>query len=122
MEIEIKSTVNTPEVTINPGKIEFKGRSIPEDSFGFYIPVIEYVTHYLTLDIPKTEVVIYLEYINSSSKKFLTTILNLFQKSHQSGKEINIIWQYDEDDEAIYELGNDIRSFVKLPIRMQEII
>ncbi len=122
MEIVINRTINTPEVLIQPGKVEIKGRSIPEDSFEFYIPVIEYITNYLKLDVAKTEVVVYLEYINSSSKKFLTAILNLFEKSYLNGNEIYVIWQYDEDDEAIYELGNDIKSFIKLPIQLEEII
>jgi hypothetical protein len=122
MEIAINKTTNTPEVRIQPGKIEIKGRSIPEDSFEFYIPVIKHVTNYLKLDIPKTEVIIYLEYVNSSSKKFLITLLNLFEKSHQRGKYIYVLWQYDDDDEAIYELGKDIKSFIKLPIQMQEIL
>jgi hypothetical protein len=122
MEIVINSTINTPEVRIEPGKVEIKGRSIPEDSFDFYLPVIEYITSYLKLDLAKTEVVVYLEYINSSSKKFLTAILNLFEESYLNGKEIYVIWQYDEDDEAIYELGNDIKSFIKLPIQLEEII
>ena len=122
MEIVINRTINTPEVRIQPGNIEIKGRSIPEDSFEFYIPVIEHITSYLKLDLAKTVVVVYLEYINSSSKKFLTAILNLFEKSYLNGKEIYVIWQYDEDDEAIYELGNDIKSFIKLPIQLEEII
>lgn len=122
MEVHIRKTINTPEVRIMPGRVEFKGRSIPEDSFEFYIPVIEHITNYIKSDVPYTEVIVYFEYINSSSKKFFATILNLFEKSYLNGNDIQVIWKYDEDDEAIYELGKDIESFTKLPIKLDEII
>ncbi len=122
MKVKIDKTFNTPSIDISPGYIEIQGRSIPEDSFEFYIPVIEHITNYLKGDILHTKVVIYLEYINSSSKKFLTNILNLLEKSYLKGKQIELYWQYDEDDEAIYDLGNDFRSFIKIPITMQEIL
>jgi hypothetical protein len=122
MFVKIEKSFSTPEVTIQDGKIEIKGRSIPEDSFEFYMPVIESVTKYLEEKNDFTEVIIYLEYINSSSKKFLTNILNLLEKSYLNGTKIEITWQYDEDDESIYDLGNDLKSFIKIPIFMKEII
>ena len=122
MYVKIEKSFSTPEVVIQDGKIEIKGRSIPEDSFDFYLPVIENVTKYLEEKNDFTEVIIYLEYINSSSKKFLTNILNLLEKSYLNGTKIEIIWQYDEDDESICDLGNDLKSFIKVPIYMKEII
>ena len=122
MYVKIEKSFSTPEVIIQDGKIEIKGRSIPEDSFEFYLPVIENVTKYLEQNNESTEVIIYLEYINSSSKKFLTNILNLLEKSYLNGTKIEITWQYDEDDESICDLGNDLKSFIKIPIYMKEII
>ncbi len=122
MYVKIEKSFSTPEIIIQTGKIEIRGKSIPEDSFDFYSPVIENINKYLEENNEFTEVFIFLEYINSSSKKFLTNILNLLEKSYLKGKKVEITWQYDEDDESIYDLGNDLKSFIKIPIYMKEII
>ena len=123
MKIEIKETKTTPLIIISEGKVLIKGRSIPEDSAGFYNPVIEACEQYIDEPVKNTDIVIQLDYVNSGSKKFLTNILTVFEKSYLVGNNYQIIWSYDEDDEAMLDLGNDLKSILKIPItiiRMEE--
>ncbi|MFI5204444.1 MAG: DUF1987 domain-containing protein, partial [Flavobacteriales bacterium] len=59
----------TPEVNFNEetGKLELKGRSIPENSIEFYKPMFDWIEAYGASPKPATEVNIVLEYFNTSS-------------------------------------------------------
>ena len=44
----IKATENTPKIDFNPSleQFELSGKSIPEDSVGFYNPVMDWLHEY----------------------------------------------------------------------------
>ncbi|NJM17170.1 MAG: DUF1987 domain-containing protein [Bacteroidales bacterium] len=46
----------------------------------------------------------------------------MFEKSFVNGHNIEITWQYEEDDESIHELGMDLNSFCKVPIRLEQVM
>jgi len=117
----IEATHATPAITIDPGLIKIIGRSIPEDSAEFYEPVILAIRDYFKLTIEKTEIYIHLEYINSGSKKFLTTLLGICNEAFANGHNLSIIWNYDYDDESMQELGNDLKTMWKVPFEIREV-
>ena len=114
----IEDTKTTPLVDIQPGKILIKGRSIPEDSAAFYNPVLEACKEYAGSPGPDTEILIHLDYVNSGSKKFLTNILTIFEKSYLDGHVYKIRWKFDEDDEAMHDLGTDLQSIIQIPLEL----
>ncbi len=116
--MDIEGTRTTPSVHIERGKIEIRGRSIPEDAFDFYNPVLHAVEEYFNTEEGTTELHFHLEYINSGSKKFITTILGAVNRYYQKGRNIVIRWYYDSDDESILELGNDLRVMIQIPFHM----
>jgi hypothetical protein len=116
--MDIEGTRTTPFIHIEPGKIEIKGRSIPEDSFEFYSPVLHAVEEYFKSGDPRTEIHFHLEYINSGSKKFITNILGNCNKHFLNGRNIQIQWFYDSDDESMQELGNDLKVMIQIPFNM----
>ena len=62
-----------------------------------------------------------LEYINTSSMKWLFQMITSFQTTALSGlAEIN--WYYEEDDEIILETGEILRSLVKIPFHLKRIM
>ena len=64
--ISIIGTPKTPTVTFEAnGKLEIKGRSIPENSVEFYKPLVDWLEQYLSSPAPLTEVSIKLEYFNT---------------------------------------------------------
>jgi len=114
----IEETKTTPFISIEKGKIKIKGRSIPEDSFEFYEPVLQACNEYVQNPPQKTEIDIHLDYVNSGSKKFLTNILTVFEASYFQGNNYQINWHYDVDDESIHDLGNDLKGIIKIPFRI----
>jgi hypothetical protein len=119
--MNIEGTKTTPSVSIEPGIIEVRGRSIPEDSFEFYQPVLNGIFDYFTTTELKTEINFHLEYINSGSKKFITNILGVVNEFYHKGRSIIIQWYYDFDDESMQELGNDLRGMIQIPFHLIEV-
>jgi hypothetical protein len=118
MGLLIEETKTTPFISIEKGKIIIKGRSIPEDSFEFYEPVLKACTEYIQNPPQDTEINIHLDYVNSGSKKFLTNILSVFEGSYLQGNNYQIKWYYDVDDESIHDLGNDLKGIIKIPFQI----
>ena len=119
MAFEVNETKTTPYVLIDTGVFKIKGRSIPEDSYEFYEPVMEACINYTRKPAKSTQVSIHLEYVNSGSKKYLTNILNVLEKSYLEGNVYEIEWIYDNDDEAIHDLGSDLKGIIKIPITLR---
>jgi hypothetical protein len=118
MDFLIEGTKLTPKIALSEATFEMAGKSIPEDAYAFYEPVISAIYTYLENPPAETAINITLEYINSSSKKILTNILKLFEKSHTIHSVIVINWFYEEDDESIFDLGQDLKSIVRIPFQM----
>ena len=119
MVFEAEKTKTTPYVRIDQGEITIQGRSIPEDSFEFYEPVVEACQKYIIKPAKHTEVKIHLEYVNSGSKKYLTNILTVLEASYLDGNGYSVTWIYESDDEAMLDLGKDLKGIVKSPLTIQ---
>lgn len=121
--ITIEESSKTPYIFMDPeqGIIEIKGRSIPENSIEFYKPLIEWLTEYSELGMKTTQVKIQLEYFNTSSSKCLLDIFKRLEVMYRKGWTIEIYWYYDEDDEDMYESGEDYQSILTCPISLVEI-
>jgi hypothetical protein len=116
MAFQVEETRTTPMILIDQGVITIKGRSIPEDAFEFFEPVVEVCKNYVEKPAKHTVVKIHLDYINSGSKKYLTNILTVLEASYLDGNGYEISWIYDYDDEAMLDLGNDLKGIIKIPM------
>jgi hypothetical protein len=121
MEYFIVHTRITPGFAIKNGVVRFSGKSIPEDAFDFYIPIVDAINKYLENPEAKTILSFNLEYINSSSKKMITNILKIFDQASINGTTIEVEWNYESDDESIFDLGQDLQSLMKIPFHFIEI-
>ncbi len=111
-ELIIEPTKYSPRVDLNPeGNICITGRSIVEDSYAFYKPVLDWAK---SSTCNKLKVEIKLEYINTSSSKQIFTLLNLL---HENGsiQNVNVHWYYEEGDDDTFELGKEFESEIKIP-------
>jgi len=98
--IELKKTDNAPAVILNYAKgfIELDGKSYPEDTFEFYVPIIVWLeTYFGGKAQPKTVVNIKLTYFNSATTQSLFDILDAIQDGEYHELEVN--WFYDADNE-----------------------
>jgi hypothetical protein len=121
MGFTVEKSKTTPSIKIEKGNIIIKGRSIPEDSFQFYDPVINACDEYASDPPKQTNIIIHLDYVNSGSKKYLTNILTIFENSYLKGFNYKITWRYDSDDEAMFDLGVDLKGIIKIPIEIMAI-
>ena len=103
------------------GTLEIKGKSIPENSVEFYRPVYEWLDNYAQQPNKKTNVIIRLEYFNTSSSKCLLDIFRKLETLHVSRKsEVSIAWLYETDDEDMMEAGDDYKTLVKIPFVIEK--
>lgn len=121
--ISIAGTPKTPTVSFDAaqGKVEIKGRSIPENSIEFYKPLVDWLEEYLSTPAELTEVNIQLEYFNTSSSKCILDVFKKLEAIYKSGNEVVINWYYEEDDEDMLEAGEDYQSIIRIPFKMIEI-
>ncbi|MBI9063526.1 MAG: DUF1987 domain-containing protein [Marinilabiliaceae bacterium] len=117
-----EGTPKTPYVRLDGenGLVEIKGRSIPENSVEFYKPLIDWLEKYGNDPSNETNVNIQLEYFNTSSSKCILDIFKRLELIHKKGNPVEINWYYEEDDEDMFEAGEDYQSIISIPFKMIE--
>jgi len=123
-ELILNGTKQTPYVNFNAesGKLELSGRSIPENSFEFYNPLLEWLTEYASVALPETAIKVYLEYFNTSSSKYILEVLKKLKDIDElDGKTVHVEWCYDEDDDEMLETGEDYEDVTGLTFQYSEI-
>jgi len=114
---------NCPGIVYYQGenKLEVIGRSIPENPELIFRRLDEWITvHFEKKD--GLDVNIQLEYINSGSSKYLYEILKRLTGYGRSGKSVRLKWLYEEDDEAMLELGEHYRDTAGIPLEIDMVV
>lgn len=121
--IKIEGTPKTPSVDFNAelGKVELKGRSIPENSVDFYNPLNKWIEDYGQSPQSVTTFDVKLEYFNTSSSKCILDLFKALEKINGNGTEVKINWYFEEDDEDMEEAGEDYQAIIQLPFNMIEV-
>ncbi len=117
-----EGTPKTPYVRLDgeKGLIEIKGRSIPENSIEFYKPLIDWLEEYGSSVDSETAVNVQLEYFNTSSSKCILDIFKKLESIYKKGQKVEVNWYYEEDDEDMFEAGEDYQSIINIPFKMIE--
>jgi len=118
----IEATKYTPEIKFNAstGVLDITGKSYPENTFEYYKPVVSWVEEYFE-NVKDEKVVVNfdLEYLNSSSLKAYFDLFDILEIAHDEGKNIEVKWIYDEDNDIAEETGEDfIEDFKNLNIEL----
>ena len=114
---------NCPGITYYPGdnRLDLVGRSIPENPELIFRRLDEWITIHFDKN-EGLDVNIQLEYINSGSSKYLYEILKRLTTYGRSGKSVKLKWLYEEDDEAMLELGEHYRDTAGIPLDVDMIV
>lgn len=114
-------TRRTPWILLEPGKIFIMGRSIPENPGDFYRPVKEWIADYVENFEGKTVITLGFEYINTSSTKWIFSMLKELSEIKDIQNNASVKWYYENGDEDMCELGFILRSLVDCPFVVVEV-
>ncbi|MGZ4038461.1 MAG: DUF1987 domain-containing protein [Bacteroidia bacterium] len=119
----IEGTPKTPTISFDlaSGVLEIKGRSIPENSIEFYKPLVDALDKYAGSAKPATNVIIQLEYFNTSSSKCILDVFKKLENINKGGSTVTINWHYEEDDEDMLEAGEDYQAIINVPFKMVQV-
>ncbi len=114
---------NCPGIVYYPetNKLELVGRSIPENPELIFRRLEEWIVSHFEKN-NALIVNIQLEYINSGSSKYLYEVLKRLTSYSRSGKNVKLKWLYEEDDEAMLELGEHYRDTAGIPLEIDMIV
>lgn len=123
MEIVQAGSNNIPRITYDPEEdvLSITGRSIAERPEVIYNPLDEWIRQHLSR-FNQLRVVIFLEYINSGSSKALRDVLRMISEYRAPQYRIRITWLYEEDDEAMHELGEHYRDAAGVNMDVQMVL
>jgi hypothetical protein len=120
--LQFDATQYTPKISLDAaaGTISMVGKSYPENTFEFYAPIVEWVETYLADDAnSRLRVDMEIVYFNSSSSKLFFDLFDSFEEAVNAGKQIEVNWIYDADNESAEEAGEDFREdFESLTINL----
>lgn len=119
--IKIKATEDTPDVIFDRNSNEFRlsGRSLPEDAFAFYDPIIKWLNDYSKSPNDNSILTVSLDYFNSSSVKQILELISAFEGIIRSGKSAKIIWCYAADDDLMEIKGMEFQSMTNIPFEFK---
>ena len=100
----------SPKVVLDKENNKFliTGKSIIENAQDFYSPILTWFDSYFNNPNNVTELILYFEYLNSSSFLQISNLLDLFSQNINK-YNLNIKWLYDIGDEIMKEIGKDLQ-------------
>ena len=101
---------------------EFSGESRPENVRKFYLPILEWLEAYIAEqteleDGGRTSGLVCqfnFEYFNSTSAKYILDIFKSLNTINALGINLEIKWLYEQDDEDMLEVGQEMSRMSKL--------
>ena len=113
----LPATASTPLINLDSerGILEISGESYPENSFEFYAPIKKWIREYLPIATAKVHVNINLIYLNTSSTRCLIEILDDLDDAFKKGKDVQVTWFYDEENDRAAETAEEFKEDITLP-------
>lgn len=109
--LKIEAAIDTPEIVFDPATNVFSisGISHPENAKEFYEDILDWLDEFHQETVAKEEQKIIVDlnfkYINSSSYKYLREIMKKVANIKHNGVDVEVIWNYQEDDEDLLNEG-----------------
>jgi Ran GTPase-activating protein (RanGAP) involved in mRNA processing and transport len=116
-----ESSKRTPRILLEPGRIFIMGRSIPDNPGEFFRPVLEWISLFAKENSEVTEIDLGFEYINTSSTKWIFTIVKELAEMKDIETKAKVTWYYEHGDDDLCELGFILRSLVDCPFLVVEV-
>jgi len=119
-ELKIEHTADTPLINLNAnGELSISGRSLPEDAFTCYAPVLKWLSDYVKSPATSTTLHFDLEYFNTASAKQIYKTVSLLADLAKKHKVI-IKWHYDKGDKDMRSSGVRFAKLCGIPFELVE--
>lgn len=110
--IFIAATASSPEVDFRFDErvLSLTGESYPENAAMFWTEIINALHHFIEHNKSNEaiSVNVALAYFNSSSTKMLFSLFDALNEKAAAGTPVFLNWYHDEDDDTIYEFGQEL--------------
>ncbi|MCB9196834.1 MAG: DUF1987 domain-containing protein [Flavobacteriales bacterium] len=118
----IAPTETTPKIDFNyaNGVFSIEGKAINSEPEEFFRPVLEWLDEYSAEPNASTQVTVKLDYFNISSSKRILFIFYKLNELIDAGHDVSVKWFYHEDEDDMYEVGQDFAFMVKVPFEFCE--
>lgn len=119
--LKIEGTMTLPTVDLRTdGVLSITGRSIPEHPEKFYSPVDKWIGDFLETTPSSVNLLVHLDYLNTHSTECVLLLMKKLEVYSTQGN-VSITWLFDEDDEDMETLGEDLDSLVRIPFEIKEV-
>ena len=123
--ITLQSSPTTPyfpEVNFdfNSGVCEISGESYMEETYKFYLPLINWIKDYTKNAKRKIELNVKLIYLNTSSTKCVLDILEVLKDYEEQGGEVKVNWYFDKNDPDMVDEVEDFEAESGMKIELRE--
>lgn len=115
--MKVNATSDTPHVEFHAhnSTLVIKGRSLPEDAWSFYKPIIEWAGALSNSN--QLVVEFFLEYFNSSSGRYLLELLSTIEE--KKGDQTKIVWISEPEDDLMLEKGEEFSGLLSMPFEFR---
>ena len=119
----VKPTEISPEIKFDANELKFSisGRSMPENSEGFYEPILKWLRNHFNDTQVEAVFDINLDYYNTGSFIRLMGLFNLLKELNDKGNTFSVRWICDAEDEDNIADGESFKEVVKIPFTIIEI-
>lgn len=119
--LKMEATEDTPLIDFDASSGTFKvtGRALPENAHEFFKPVEDWVAEYAENPLENTVVEMRIDYFNSAATRYIFNLLMTFEDIVEAGKNVNIVWYYNDGDDMIEAKGEEFESMLDVPFEMK---
>lgn len=112
----ITATSLTPSIRFEEtGIMEIHGKSIPENSDDFWLPILNWFKAYVINPAEQTVVKLDIAYLNISSSKNVLHLLYQLNELTDRNFDARVEWYYHAADQDMLEVGKDYEHMVRVP-------
>jgi hypothetical protein len=121
--LKITKTDTSPEVVLDSQNSIFhiKGKAISADAKEFFEPLLNWFDNYALSPNESTEFKFDIEYFNISTSKMILFVLYKLNDLYKAGNNVKVIWYYRDEDDDMFEVGEDYAFMVDVPFIFQPI-
>ena len=111
-----------PEVNfdVNKGTCEISGESYMEETYKFYLPLINWIKDFINNIKRPIELNIKLIYLNTSSTKCVLDMLEILKDYEDEGGKVKVKWYYDKSDPDMVDEVEDFEAESGIKIELIE--